>query len=188
MLGKLVKNAAFAALMLAVFGVLSAAPAHAAVNTPLMVPEGKFYLISYQVEDPENTLWTAIQDGARAGRQVMVAHTIKIKPTGWLQGTVAQTTVRKFMVYNLFENAYSYGANEQVSRRTTRPEIAKAYTLGVEDTPLVARHKLVQGKTYTITMTLEVTEKSEEESWLRFLPLQNLFKQRLTRSFTYVAQ
>lgn len=175
------------AMFMAAF-VMFAPHTQAATKAPLMVPEGKFYLLSYHVEDDKDALWTAVQDGVRAGRQVMIEHTVKIKPAGWLQSTAAKTTWRKFVIYNLFENAYSYGANEQVARRTTRPELVKAYAFGVEDQPFVARHKLVPGKAYTITIHLEVTEKSEEESWLRFLPLQNLFKQRLTRSFTYVAQ
>ncbi len=174
------------ALVLGVIMVVP--PVSAALKAHLMVPVAKHNLLSYEVEDANDKLWTAIQDGVRAGRQVMVAHTIKIKPAGWLHRSIETKTVRKFMIYNLFENAYSYGANEQVARRTTRPELVKAYAFGLEDQPFVARHKLVPGKTYTITVTIEVTEKSEEESWLRYLPLQNLFKQRLTRSFTYVAQ
>jgi len=161
---------------------------HAATKPPLLVPEGKVYVLSYQLEDTDNAFWGAVNDGARAGRKVMVSHVAQIKGKGFLfPQTLGKNTWRKFVTYNLFENAYSFGAHEATARRTTRPELVQAYVLGMVDEPFIERHKLQQGQTYTITIALEVTEQTEEESWLRFLPFTDLFKQKLTRSFTYVA-
>ena len=179
-------------LMLAAFvavALLWGGAVHAVEKAPLMVPDGKAFLLSYQLDDKNDAVWSTIHDGVRAGRQVMVTHTVKLKKKGWalVHPTIVKKTWSKFIVYNLFENAYSYGANEKAVRRTTRPELVQAYVMSILDQPFVMRHKLESGEAYTITVQLEVTEKSEEESWFRYLPFQNIFKQTLTRSFTYVA-
>lgn len=162
--------------------------AQAATKPPLLVPEGKQYLLSYQLADTDDAFWGAVNDGARAGRKVLISHVVHIKSKGFLfHKTLGKKTWRKFVTYNLFENAYSFGANEATNRRTTRPELVQDYVMGIVDEPFIARHTLEPNETYDITITLEVSEKSEEESWLRFLPFTDIFKQKLTRSFAYVA-
>lgn len=154
----------------------------------LLVPEGQTYLLSYHLDDEENKLWDAVQDGARAGREMMVTHTVKIKKEGtFFWRTLRKKVWKKFVVYNLFENVYSYGPNLQMSERTSRPDVMQQYIMEVVDASFIARHKLESGRMYKISIKVEVSERSDETGWQRFIPFKNLFKKNLVKSFEYVA-
>ena len=178
-----------ASMLLATVMVLASVNAQAE-DAPLLIPEGKAYLISYSLDDPKGNFWTTVHDSVRAGRQIVVTHHVRMKPKGisLLHRTTAAKDWRKNVVYSLFENAYTYGTDQVTSRRTTREELVKNYILSVDDMPFVPRHKVKAGQVYTITVTLEANEKGDDASWLNYLPLHNLFKTKLTRSFTYVAK
>ncbi len=156
---------------------------------PLLIPSDENLFISYQLEDKDDVFWAAVRDAARSGRKVMVIHNVKMKKANNIIGGKVQKKVwHKFVTYNLFEDSYGYGENIDELRRTTRKELVKAFVLGIDNKQFIAKGKIKTGKEYKIKIHLEVTEKREEDSWVSYLPFQNLFKQKLLKSFIHVAR